>query len=401
VLARRNPLPGDGKITFVEDGHVYTLYGEAIQRSTTRVLSEFFAVVDPVANTDTYYPSWKINTKHKYYPIIRDTLAAGGDDEAAKAAIRASWEQMGAEAALGTALHLHCEYDLNGEALQPSSEISKEISQFESFKSSAWVTSRGLQPVRTELCVGWREDGRSISAGQIDALYVDRDGLYYLFDFKRVAKNHKLNVKELGFRASRDAEPACGLGELAHLPDTHFQRYSLQTSIYNLMLLNLHGIDVGDRMYLLRMHADRAAYELVQCRDLRPEARVALQSEQDRLAAAPPPAAPQGSPSSGGALSEQRPRGRPPAGKVWASGGWVDRSRGQTAPSPATAVTVKVRPLGKRPRGKVWDPAAGCWVQRRGSFGTCAPPVAATPDENSGGNAVPPAQKRPRRARGG
>ena len=89
-------------------------------------MSEFFAVVDPVANTDTYYPSWKINTKHKYYPIIRDTLAAGGDDEAAKAAIRASWEQMGAEAArLGTALHLHCEYDLNGEvrsliAPQPS-----------------------------------------------------------------------------------------------------------------------------------------------------------------------------------------------------------------------------------------------------------------------------------------
>ena len=56
-------------------------------------LERVFAVFDPVANTDTYYPSWKISKKHKYYPIIRDTLAAGGDDEAAKAAIRASWEQ--------------------------------------------------------------------------------------------------------------------------------------------------------------------------------------------------------------------------------------------------------------------------------------------------------------------
>ena len=53
------------------------------------------------------------------------------------------------------------------QALQPSSEISKEISQFESFKSSAWVTSRGLQPVRTELCVGWRVDSCTSSSAAL------------------------------------------------------------------------------------------------------------------------------------------------------------------------------------------------------------------------------------------
>ena len=107
----------------------------------------------------------------------------------------------------------------------------KEVAQFNAFKASPWYTSRQLKPVRTELCVGWRVDGQSVSAGQIDALYVDKDGLYYLLDFKRVAKHHKLDPKEKGFTTGRGVPPACGLGLMAHLPDTHYQRYSLQTSI--------------------------------------------------------------------------------------------------------------------------------------------------------------------------
>ena len=116
MLARANPLPGDGKITFIEEGHKYTVYGQPIERSTTRVLGTFFDEFDAVANTNQFYDRWKANRSHKYYQLIQDTLNAGGDDEAAKAAIRTSWEALGAEAArLGTALHLHCEYDLNGE----------------------------------------------------------------------------------------------------------------------------------------------------------------------------------------------------------------------------------------------------------------------------------------------
>ena len=79
---------------------------------------------------DEWFQKWKTDRKHKYYSIIKQALDAGGDDDAAKAAIRASWEAAGKEAArLGTALHLHCEYDLNGEPLPPSSEITKEIAQ--------------------------------------------------------------------------------------------------------------------------------------------------------------------------------------------------------------------------------------------------------------------------------
>ena len=422
ALARANPLPGDGQITFVEEGHKYTVYGQPIERSTTRVLATFFAEFDAVANTNEWYDRWKGNPHHKYYKLIQDTLAAGGDDEAAKAAVRASWDALGAEAArLGTALHLHCEYDLNGEVrsaqrfrpplsstqhlppylpcsltalhlalpqAQPlNTEISKEIAQFKAFKASPWATTRGLRPVRTEVCVGWRADGRSVSAGQIDALYVDKHGQHYLFDFKRVAKNHKLDPKEKGFTPGRGTPPACGLGPMAHLPDTHYQKYSLQTSIYNLMLANTHGVDVGDRMYLLRMHADRNAYELVQCRDLRAEAREALQSEAVRLAAQPPPVAPAaaqpppvapaaaqaasppagdahgGRAAQGGSGSRKRPRGRPPEGKVWHEGDhrWVERTEGRA--TPLTDLTSKIsKPAGRPPTGKRWDDQAGCYV---------------------------------------
>ena len=59
---------------------------------------------------------------------------------------------MGDEAArLGTALLLHCEYDLNGEWLAPNGEIAAERAQFEAFKASEWVQSRGLRPVGTGL----------------------------------------------------------------------------------------------------------------------------------------------------------------------------------------------------------------------------------------------------------
>ena len=99
-------------------------------------------------------------------------------------------------------------------------------------------------------------------------------------------------------------EPACALPPLAHLPDTHLQKYSLQTSIYNLMLHQTHGIDAGKRMYLLRMHTDRKGnhpgqpeYELVPCLGLRTEARDVLRFEAERLATKPPLPPPVASPA--------------------------------------------------------------------------------------------------------
>ena len=282
-----NPLPNDGEIIFTEEGHEYTVYGEKIDRSCTGVVGSYFAPFDPVANTNKFYAGWQReydrgNTAHKYYAIIHDTLERGGDHDDAAAAIRASWEAEGAKAArLGTLLHLHCEYDLNADALAPDAEIWNEIEQFNEFKASTWVQDLGLRPYRTELCVGWRVGGQSVSAGQIDALYIDEAGLYYIIDFKRVKHTTILDPDKAatrqGFKGARALPP------ISHVPDTHYQHYSLQTSIYNLMLRNTTAIDVEDRMFLVRMHVDRLHVEIVKCHDLRTEAKVLLEAEHARL----------------------------------------------------------------------------------------------------------------------
>lgn len=175
------------------------------------------------------------------------------------------------------------------------------------FKASKWATDLGLRPYRTELCVGWRAGGRSVSAGQIDALYVDKAGLYYLIDFKRVESKNILDPKKPATK--RGFKGACGLPPIDHVPDTHYQHYSLQTSIYNLMLKQTCGrdYDVGDRMYLVRMHADRAEPEHVLCADLRAEAKLCCLRQSmhaswllDRLRRQPPkqqPTPPQTSPA--------------------------------------------------------------------------------------------------------
>jgi hypothetical protein len=176
---------------------VYTVHGQTIERSTTGVMGPYFPY-NPVAIADRFYDSWA-NPKDPrkahpiYHPMIKAELARGGDAESAKAAILALWEADGVEAArLGTKLHLHCEYDLNAEPLPRDAEIADEIAQFDAFKSSDLYRRLGLKPYRTELCVAWRAGGQSVSAGQIDALYVDKHGKYYIFDFKRVKSKHKL-----------------------------------------------------------------------------------------------------------------------------------------------------------------------------------------------------------------
>ena len=284
TLARANPFPADAHLLFEEEDHKYTVYGKPVDRSTTRVLGDFFDAFDAVKCTDEFYAGWASNPRSKYYEQIQRLRGEGYDDDEISARIRGDWTRLGEDASrLGTKLHLHCEYDCNQEPLpvgEDMSEIAKEIEQYECFKVSAFCRERGLVPYRTELTVAWRVGEGNVCAGQIDALYVDTAGHYYIVDFKRVVAKHALDPDELGFRG------ATGIGPARHLADTHYQKYSLQTSIYNIMLHQTHGIDAVQNMYLLRMHDDREEYELVKCADHREVARQVLALEHSRLVAA-------------------------------------------------------------------------------------------------------------------
>ena len=345
ALARRNPLPANAHHRFEEEGHRYTVHGSRVERSTTRLLSEWFEAFDPVGCTDAWYEGWSTNPNSKYYETIRRGRESGYSDATIAKKIRSEWTKVGSEASqLGTALHTHCEFDCNGQSHPFDPRISLEIGQYDEFKASKFFVGRGLEPYRTELTISWRsKEGLNVCAGQIDALYQDRDGNKYLVDFKRVVNKHKLGassgqtwlnvgtaapdfgrlvvderlsellskrqtltkaeLKAFDFKDlsqsdyvrsgdvflspvqdERGFKGACGKAPVAeHLPDTHFTKYSLQTSIYNLMLAATHGIDVEERMYLVRMQADRDTYELVKCADLRHEARTVLREEHRRL----------------------------------------------------------------------------------------------------------------------
>lgn len=280
TLALRNILRGDGTIDFEECSHKYTVCGDPVSRSTTALLTDCFEQFDPIECFQKFYNGWKNNTQSKYFDVIQRVLASGGDDGDAKRSIQVGWAAEGEKASrLGTKLHAYCEFRENDEYVAPDNEISAEISQFEAFKDSDWARSRGLECVRTELCVSYRVDGVNVCAGQIDALYQDNSGRFYIFDFKRVVKKHLLTAEEEGFRGKM------GIGPAALLPDTNMMHYSLQTAAYNVMLRQTHAVDVEDRMFLLRMHSDRNEYQLVQCVDLRKQAMEMLESERASILA--------------------------------------------------------------------------------------------------------------------
>ena len=108
--------------------------------------------------------------------------------------------------------------------------------------------------------MAWRVGERVVCAGQIDALFADKYGYYYvrvcrgcnrspcvlyahaarlwsllgqMVDFKRTKKSIDANASAFG---------RTGAGPVSHVPATAFYKYSLQQSMYELMLEQTHGL---------------------------------------------------------------------------------------------------------------------------------------------------------------
>ena len=276
TLATRHPLPADAHIVFDPEPHTYHAWGQPVARSTTRLVDECFDAFDAAATVDQHYDGWKANPRSKYYRLVHGALADGCDDAAAKQRVRAEWEALGAEARrLGTALHAHCERDLNGDGAPPPPELEREVALYEAFKASDWCAT--LAPYRTEVSVAYRAaDGTVVCAGRLDAVFTDGEGRFVVVDWKR--SKHALAARRAPFGAM-------GKGVASHLTATPFHRYSLQVSAYAVMLAQSQGIDAGDRLYLVRLHPSLKVPEVVRCRDLRAEAIEMLEIEHQRLLA--------------------------------------------------------------------------------------------------------------------
>ena len=281
-LAERYSFEADRHAEFDEPTHKYTVHGKAVHRSVTGLVHSLFEPFNGNLIVSKHYANWKERDDPRYKPFIEQATNESGsvDDERAKRLIVQSWTNEGKKASdLGTKMHLYAEQVLNWDEADgtprptPHEDVCAEGVQFDAFMASDFVKERELEPIRTELTVFYMRGGVVVTAGQIDALFRSKKTQqYYIIDWKRIKPDKRIDAAARAFRN--------GLGLATSIPDTQHYHYSLQTSVYSLMLRESHGIDAEDNLYLVRMHADRSqGYELVKCTDLRPLAHQVLTHE--------------------------------------------------------------------------------------------------------------------------
>ena len=255
----------DPFVEFDEASHRYTVRGELVARSATKVVSGALAeeVFDGEAIILKNLASWRSKPRSKYGLIVN-----GLSDSDAKATIQSLWSSANI---LGTKLHKRLEANLNGES-EPDdglTDIEYKIlsAGIERMKSVGWV------PRRTELSMWWERtsDGKVVCAGQLDALFSDADGNLVIVDLKRT--DHDLSAGVVPFKGKLCNPP------LERFYANDFIKYSLQLSIYAVMFQQRSGLEISfDRRWLLQAHPSNENVTWTQCRDLDDEARILLDS---------------------------------------------------------------------------------------------------------------------------
>lgn len=265
-LKRLNPLPYDGDVVLVEDSHEYWRGpNEKAVRSVTALVESNFEEFNATKTVNAFYSMWKNSAKSKYHETIKTVLDEGGDEEAAKVAIKTMWNSKGREAReAGTRAHEALELFGNG---LPCAEI-QEVRLFRE-----WWGKRNLNFFRTELITFMEnKKGNLLLAGSVDLIATDDQGRHVLIDYKRSEK--RLTIDEPAYKGKKGKEL------LTHIPDTPYWHYSLQLSVYNVMLQRTQSIDCGDRMYILNVHPALPEACESKAADLRPIAEELLAHEE-------------------------------------------------------------------------------------------------------------------------
>jgi ATP-dependent exoDNAse (exonuclease V) beta subunit len=167
-------------------------------------------------------------------------------------AIIAEWERSGERSrALGTAVHAHIENVLAAVQPIPTGPIHSEFEQW----LALWETDlrKTFRPAQVEWVIG---DHHWALAGTVDALlHLDYQGTYHLFDWKTGK-----------FETSNPWQTLNG--PFSHLDDCQMNRYSLQLSLYRLMIERNTTISLGDSYLVHLMPDDSHIYTAL---DLRPQ----------------------------------------------------------------------------------------------------------------------------------
>jgi ATP-dependent exoDNAse (exonuclease V) beta subunit len=224
----------DKRISFDEPTHTYYVDGSSAGLvSTTTFIHHNFPVFD------SHSILKKMKNKSEKYPGMTDKQ------------IKESWDKNGKLAsAQGTALHKMIENFYNN--IEQPTPYPKEFTYFLAFHET--VKDR-LTPYRTEWSIF---DGLIDLAGQLDMLYLKKDGTYALYDWKRVKEIKKENKYEKG------------LGSMSHLDHCNYNHYSLQLNVYKRILETRYDLVITE-MFLVILHPENENYILEEVFEMRKE----------------------------------------------------------------------------------------------------------------------------------
>lgn len=259
LLADKNPFDFDDRVTFDEDSHTYTVDGKKLTMSVSSIVKIGFpgGKFDPVLVIRRNLASWRSKPDSKYHDTVR-----GLSDADARAAIQRLWD---GEAEKGTRLHKWAELVANEET---PVDIISDMSQEQTQIMTGWAmfSCKGLEIVRTEHSIFYPPTDPWLG-GQVDFLMHSDKG-YTIVDLKRTDKDLDAQASSYG---------KTGAGPMSVYKDNDHMRYSLQQSLYGVLLEALTGEVVTD-MFLLQVHPSFTHPKLIPCTDLRVEAQMLLNS---------------------------------------------------------------------------------------------------------------------------
>lgn len=252
----------DKNLTFIEDEHLY--------------FYETFPLIAVSTLIEAFFPKFESE-----YWAERKAIERKLEDPQQ---ILDEWGFTGAEAReLGTYLHQQIEKHYQNKPIDTSyiftykSEyvndrknlnIDREFFHFKGFRQ----INKSIIPYRTSWSV---YDEKSMVAGSIDLISKQKYN-FALFDWKR---SRKLGWEINGsFVVNNDNYNKYGFHGLEHIPDTTFNRYSLQQNIYKYIIEKNYGLKI-DNMYLVILHPNYSKAHLVEVPNMQKEAEYMLQNK--------------------------------------------------------------------------------------------------------------------------
>ena len=235
----KNKHPRDSRIKFYPEPHIYTIDNTPAPSAST-IIAKFFPEFDPAYWAKGKAPELGMS------PIEVELM----------------WKNKGEAAAKdGTFLHEQIENFY----LEQAYERTGEFHLFENFVSE----HNHIKPFRTE----WRIfDEQHHIAGTIDLISENGNG-YEMYDWKRSKKV----VSSINGEPIKNNQWQSGVGQLADIDDTSYNRYCLQQSLYKYILEKNYGLKVS-KMYLIVLYPEYDKYYKVEVPYLKDKAEYILRT---------------------------------------------------------------------------------------------------------------------------